>query len=257
MFSMNPEMLERLLKAIGEYNKEVFSMAESGDYTVVPNPTSIEKELGLISDKRTYNQRVNQLERITDSDAADVVTRYGVVVPRYMRDEIYNITRQANVRRASYLLDFFPDWDLMTAPEKATAYSNRNLEPLYEEDYYSSNMFDLLLEEAYPNMPDKAKAYINVWLDMTEDEDIASMIMEMAEKNPDGFRKLMESPDDEKEIEYIYPDEFRTGRKGSFSNFNYKRTSAFKDDYTIRIDNASSYWTEQYNDFLMGEGYFK
>lgn len=255
MLIPNTKQLNTLINAVNAYNEVRDAMEQSGQYDVVPNRTSVERELDTyISDKRSFNDRVKQLKRITNKDAAKPVVRYGIVVPKYFRDEVKNAVRQSDTRRAATRLELFPNWGEMTSVEKAEALSNKNLEPLFEEDYYSAEMFDYLMEDIFPNMDKKSQGYINVWLDNGGDEYTASHILEMANENPEGFRRLMESPDIEKDIEYIYPTE--GDFTGNVSGYKYKRGSAYKDDYTLRMNKASAYWEDQYEDFLNHRGYF-
>lgn len=255
MFTPTPQQLARLSRLIPKVNKVFTEWRNSGLFDESPNNTSLERELHYISENKYFNMRINQLESVLENDAGKPVTRYGIVVPKFMRDEIIRGINMSDIERARLRMELYPDWGLMTSPEKAEALSNRNLNTLNEEDFYSADMFDYLLDEVYPNMPEKAQYYIDVWLDNYGSPKIAEKIMEMAENNPEGFRRLMESPDIEKEIEYIYPD---TANEfvGEFSGYKYKRPSAFKDDYGVRKRNAEAYWLEQYEDYKNGQGYF-
>ena len=256
MFIIPLHLENRLKKAIRSYNYYRDKMAKSGKFDYVPERTSLTKEREFISDMTDLEERLAILERISKEGADDPVEHFGYTIPRYMKNELRNALRQSNDRRAEFRLSFYPDWELMVTPQQYEAFSNRNLEDLIEKDFITSEDFEQLMEDVFPNMPKKTAAYIEVWLDMTNDEETAAMIMEMAENNPKGFRKLMESPDQQKEIEYIYPDEFnikKTGRSG----FRYNRASADKAvGFNERIRNAKDYWSNRYNDYLNDRGYF-
>jgi len=104
-----------------------------------------------------------------------------------------------------------------------------------------------LLQEEYPNLPVKAEIYIDVWNENNGSPEIPELIREIAQEDPFGFQRLMESPDLEKEIEYIYSDEFSGKRRGS----------AFKEPMINRYGKAEAYWREQYEDYKAHRGYFK
>lgn len=251
MFTPTPQQLARLSRLIPKVNKVFTEWRNSGLYEESPNNTSLERELNYISENRYFNMRIKQLESVLESEAGKPVTRYGIVVPKFMRDEIVRGMNMENPERAKLRMELYPEWGSMTSPEKAEILSNKNLNELYEEDYYSADMFDSLMEEIYPNMPKKAQIYIDVWLDNNGDEETASKIMEIAENNPEGFKRLMESPDIEKDIEYIYPDTVKNATR-----HNYKRGSAYKEESVLRIEKAEEYWNEMYDDYLNNRGYF-
>ena len=98
-----------------------------------------------------------------------------------------------------------------------------------------------------------------MWLDNNGSQRVADMILEMSECRY-GFSLLMESPDIEKEIDYVYE-----GSETFNSNWNNRkgkhrkqtRASSFKEPYEDRIGKAEKYWEEQYQDYLNRTGYFK
>lgn len=259
MWQITAKQLTNLVRRVNAYNRVVNSWADSGIYSSTPLETSVTQEMEYISDNRSYNERMAQLGRALPSKnrhAADPVFFKGLIVPQYMRNETRNIVRQENRQRANYRASLFPLWDYMKPSEQAAAISNKNLQDLDEEDYIGSGTdYDDLISVHYMNMPKKAEIYIDVWIDNGGDEDIPEIIRYLADNDPDGFRKLMESPDIEKDIEYIYPDGLG-GYTGAHTGWNYKRGSAYKTEQQVRFDKAAWYWREQYMDYQNREGYF-
>lgn len=249
-FIPNAAQLSALRKAVKAYNSAVGRMARSGKFTVVPFKTSMTREKEFISSAQDLKLRVAQLRRVLTTEkkgAQNPVNFHGEVMPAYMRDEIKNIVKSSNERRKAIRSELFPNFDELTPVQQASVVSNKNLSPLDEADYSTAQDFEDLLDEEYPNMPKKAEIYIDVWLENNGDSETADLIREMANENPEGFQRLMEGPDIEKEIEYIYPNEFKAKRRGS----------AFKEPMINRYEKARAYWHEQYENFKENRGYFK
>lgn len=260
-FKPSAAQLNKLRKAVRSYNSAVSRLAKSGRFDVVPYKTSMAREREFVSSAQDLNLRVKQLRRILTTEKADAqkaVEFHGEVMPAYMRDEIRNIVKSTNERRKAIRSELFPDFDEMTRPQQAAALSNRNLMDLEESDYVTQGGFESLLDEEYPNIPKKAEVYISVWEDFGGSSEVSQMIREMAEQDPEGFERLMESPDIEKEIEYVYG-EVGAGSGAGYvgkSGYTYKRQSGFRGNQINRYKNAREYWEEQYMDFKNREGYF-
>ena len=260
MWTMSARQLANLRTRIRAYNRTVEQWRESGIYATVPLPTTVENEMRYISDKRSYTERMEQLGRALKSKnkhAADIVVYKGYDLPSYMVKEVQNIVRQKNKEKAEMRKQLFVDWKYISPVKKASLLANKNLRNIEADDYLSdvSGDYEDILEEAYPNMPAKAEIYINVWEDNGGAEDVPEIIRYLAENDPEGFKILMESPDIEKDIEYVYPDSVGA----SFSamhNYTYKRGSAYKQSKDNRYDKAADYWREMYMDYQNREGYF-
>lgn len=253
-FELNAQQLAALRKAVKSYNSAIDRMAKSGKYDVIPTKTNMFREKEFISDKTDFNLRVKQLRRILTTEkkgAQDAVDFHGYVMPRYMRDEIKNIVRSSNERRKAIRSELFPNFDELTPLQKANVTSNKNLMPLDEADYSTPEDFDDLLQEEYPNIPMKAEIYIDEWNKNRGNPEVPKLIREIAQGDPFGFQRLMEGPDIEKEIEYIYSDDLTA------SGQNKSRGSAFKEPMINRYAKAEAYWREQYEDYKAHRGYFR
>lgn len=259
MWQISAAQLVELRKAIKSYNAIVNRWQSSGRYDVVPSITNLTNEMEYITDNRSYRERVNQLRRSSSrvkKDASKVVMRKGVAVPKYMADEIKYTERMVNERKKRVRSRLMPDYETLKPVQRLTQLSNKNMMDIDAEEYPTDNLtYDALLREAYPNMPKRAQVYVDVWLDMNGDPEVARMIMEMAENDPEGFELLMESPDMEKEIEYIYPDT-KEVFIGQHSGWEYNRSSALKGDHNTKMLGATRYWIGEYEDYKNGEGYF-
>ena len=245
-------------RRINAYNKAVKKMWDSGLYAVAPLPTTFEQEMKYMTSKRRYNERMAQLGRALPSinrHAADVVTYHGFEVPRYMRDEVKNIVKSKSSEYKEMRKQFIPAWEHLSPQRRLAEQANKNYGDMYEEDYIDSpESYQELLDIEYPDVPVVAERYIEVWEDMNGDPNIPNIIRELAMKDPDGFMLLMESPDVEKDIEYIYPS---SADIISGSHYTYKRQSAYKSPHQNRMAFATDYWYEQMNDFYNREGYFR
>lgn len=258
MWTMSAKELNNLKRRINAYNKTVRKWAESGEYAAVPFETTLAQELRYVSSKRRYTERMNQLGRALPSinrKAADVVTYHGFDIPRYMRNEVRNVVRAKNSEYAEMRKEFFPAWDEFTPQRRLAEQANKNYGGLFEEDYIDSgDSYQDLIDLEYPDLPLVAERYIEIWEDMNGDPDIPRIIRELAALDNDGFMLLMESPDIEKDIEYIYP-----SAKESFTgkHYTYKKSSAYKQSHSLRMEVAADYWREQYADYQNRRGYFK
>lgn len=265
-YTPTAKTIQKLKAAIKSYNSAISRMAQSSNYSYLPLKTNIVVELEHIYSSKDMRTRIKQLRRIlttVNKGAQKPVVigtdeeGYKITAPKYLVDEVKYIVRDINTERQALRQSLYPDWDIMSKPEQAIALSNRNLTPLREEDYITGEDLNELVSEQYAGVMKKAEVYISVWEDFNGDPRIPDMIREMAEGDPDGFRVLMESPDVEKEIEYVYGD---VGAGGSVytgkSKFEYKRASAFRGSQINRYSSAVEYWEEQYQDYHNRTGYF-
>ena len=265
-YTPTAKTLMKLRKAIKSYNSAIDRMAKSGKFDYLPLKTNIVQELEFIENSKQMNTRIKQLRRILTTeknDAQDIVRVWNVntgevgFAPKYLQDEIKYITRDINSTRKALRESLYPEWDTFSPQQQAAALSNRNLVELDPEDYIDGMDLKDLLDEQYSSVMKKADVYISVWQDFNGNPEIPGMIREMAENDPDGFKRLMESADIEKEIEYVYGDvgaggTTYTGRSG----YKYNRVSAFRGSMINRYSSAEEYWIEQYNDYQTKQGYF-
>lgn len=205
--------VSRLREAVRAFNATVTKMVNSGKYDVVPNKVNLEKEMGRITTRDQLYQRERELRRILKKnrkDAQEVVEIDGVKMPRYLPREYKNATRSVNRQRAELRETIAPGIGEMSKPEQAYYYANRNLIDLPtvpQNPADMADMYDEFIDEKYftdilyfDNYMDALKKNFPTIAD-----EIEQIILKLQE-NPRALRQVMESPDIEKEIDYLYPD---------------------------------------------------
>lgn len=255
--AVSSSTITALKRAINAANKQIYRHA--GQFEALPQPTNFALEMSYIQNSEgRAKERIRALQRMMPSHnphAWDTVTFHGMQVPKFYKNEIRNITRQINKERQAIRKTLYPEFDLFTPIQKATIYANKNLNDLDETDALGNNgEFEAMQSELYTSETTYAEIYISVWEDNDGDPFIADMIREMAENDPEGFHVLRESPDIQKDIEYIYPNHPYIAPR---EHYTYKRQSAFLGDVETRYKNAANWWIRQYNDYKTQSGYFR
>lgn len=256
-WSLSAKEAMLLKRRINAYNRVVQGWQESGIYSSTPLTTTFERELNYVTTKRRYNERMAQLGRALSSNkkASNPVVFHGLVVPEYMRNEVRNISRAKNQQFAEMRKTYFPQWDILSPQRKLAEMSNHNYYDIDERDYIETpTHYEELIEIEYPDMPKAAEIYISMWEDFKGDSDIPDIIRFLAAKDPQGFYNLMESPDKEKDINYIYPS-FQETYYGK--HYTYKNQSADRTPHADRLEYAAEYWRQQLQDYYNREGYWK
>ena len=123
---------------------------------------------------------------------------------------------------------------------------------MVEDDYTTADAYADLIAAAYPNIPFKTQLYIDQWLHNGYAPEVADMILEMSTCE-EGFKLLMQSPDIEKTLDYIYPDTQLAISKSSRA----RRVSAFKEPLQDRMNAAETYWHDMYEMYVERKGYFR
>lgn len=203
---------ERLLKAVRVFNATITRMENSGLYDVVPNRVTFGEEMNRIQDRDQLYQREKELKRITKKsrkDAQDVVEVDGVTMPKYLIREYKNSVRLVNRRREELRDKIAPGLLDMTKPEQAHYYSNKNIKELpdYLEDPhdYADGLDEINYEKYYSDL-----IYFDNYITTLEKNfprvyDIIGKQLVDIKDIPGAMREIMESPDIEKEIDYLYP----------------------------------------------------
>ena len=252
--SWNANQMRRIRQAVSSYNAAITRMDKSGLYDVLPNRTSVEREMELIETRDELRQRERELGRIlvkNKQDALDPVYMDGVVAPKYLTDEIKLAVRTINERRKQQreaLLargntfrvseDITPiTYEDMTPAQEYTMYSNKNLQDLHEEDYFDGDDLDDVWSEMYPQTYKYAENYKAAWEEYNGDPIVSEVIDYMAEHYPEELNMIFESGDDEVDINYIYSNE----------------KSSDRTPMTLRHDNIIRYWNDVYYTYHGGD----
>ena len=227
------KQVRSLENAINKYNRIVNDMEQSGIYDVTPNKTTMTRERNLIETREELNQRIEELSRITEDSAFNVVDLNGVSAPQYLKEEIDSAVNSINERRQSQRDDIFSKVDNLSPVQEYSKISNKNLNDLHEDYYVDGDDLDDLLEEMYPKTYHYAEKYKDAWMEYNGDSFVLDVIDYMAENYPDELALIFESGDDEVEINYIYSVE----------------KSSDKTPQIIRHNNIMRYWNEVYHTY--------
>lgn len=227
----------RLKKAVKSYNAAVTRMEKSGKYTAVPNKTTFEKEKARIETRDELYQREKELGRALVKNKKDALKQVNLgsdetpfIVPKYMDDEMKLAIRSVNKARMKRRLDLFTDagekskelakvgglrltkygyvdpttGEILEGLSRGIAYSNKNLQPLNEDNYQDGDDLDDVWDELYPQTYRYAEQYKDAWMEYNGDPAILEVIDYMADHYPDELKDIFDSGDDEVEINFIY-----------------------------------------------------
>lgn len=204
---------KRLRDAVRAFNSTITRLEKTGKYDVLPNRVNIETEKSRIMTRDQLYQREKELNRFlmkNKKKAQDVVEVDGVSMPSYLVTEFKNVLRSNNKKREELRNKIVPDLANKSAPEQATYYANKNLiakSEHVEDPYDYADRLDEEVSEKYFSDVLYMDNYIAVltenFLDIADG--IIEIILKLQEK-PGALREIMESPDMEKEINYLYPD---------------------------------------------------
>lgn len=242
----NANQVSRLRKAVSSYNAAITRMEKSGNYDLLPNKTSMEREMGLIETRDELYQRERELGRILVKNRPDaqkpvsITTDNGVfIVPEYMRNEIKLAVRAINDRRREQREKLFPEG--ITQEERLTYLSGKNLKDLDEDYYYDGDDLDDVWSAMYPQTYKYAEQYKAVWMEYNGDPIVPEIIDWFADNEPDELAFLFESGYDEVDIHYIYSMD----------------KSSDRTPMVIRHNNILRFWNNQYRQYTAHdfEGY--
>lgn len=188
-------------------------MKNSGKYDVVPNKVNFSQEKARIMTRDQLYQREKELSRLLKKnkrDAQDVVEVDGVNLPKYLVQEFKNVKRANNKKREELRGTIAPDLVGMSKPEQATYYADKNIAPTPDE---VSNPYDYpdRLDEEITEKYFSDVLYFDNYLKALSDPVYQGIYSEVEEiltrlqDIPRAIREIMESPDVEKNIDYLYP----------------------------------------------------
>ena len=227
------KQVRSLEDVVNKYNRLVNEMEQSGVYDVTPNKTTMSRECNLIETREELKQRIDELSRITEDSAFNVVDLNGVSAPQYLKEEIDSAVNSINDRRQNQRDDIFSKADNLSPIQEYTKISNKNLNDLHEDYYVNGDDLDDLWEEMYPKTYHYAEKYKDAWMEYNGNSFVLDVIDYMAENYPDELALIFESGDDEVEINYIYSVE----------------KSSDKTPQIIRHNNIMRYWNEVYHTY--------
>ncbi|MBR2553453.1 MAG: hypothetical protein IKE94_01215 [Aeriscardovia sp.] len=243
--SWNRNQRKRIQNAVRSYNSAITKMERSGLYDLLPNRTSVEREMALIETRGELRQRIKELGRILVKNKKDAQkpvellsneTGELVTAPKYLIDEIKLAVRSINERRSKLRLDILGSSEWVNTPEYVTGISGKNLKDIDETHYQDGDDLDDLWEEEYPHTFAYAEQYKVTWMEYNGNRMVSDIIDWFARYEPEALKRIFESGDDEVDIHYIYPD--------------YK--SYDKTPMIIRHNRIIAYWNEAYREYSGG-----
>lgn len=206
---------------------------------MVPNHTSVAREMELITTRDQLRTRVSQLRRILKGVRPanqDVVTLpTGQTAPRWFRDEVRRAHRLNQRNREELRVALYPDWEDMSGAQRATAQADKNIAPLDEEEtYYTPRGLDDLTRERYLNDYVYMSQYLDVWAQFHSTNPgyqfVVDTVRELVRDNPGFLRRVLEEDHDEATPEYLYPE------------FGSRRVSAYREPFAQRSNNVVRFW---------------
>ena len=215
-------------------------MNASGLYTDVPLRTTVRGERELLSDPsfdrhQLYN-RVRDLRkatpRVNPGAAEPVPVAVGGVervIPRYLDSMLRQTVRTVNVRRVELRERVYPDWARMSKVERLTHMSGKNLGeiPTYSERDMGRHL-DEALREKFMSNSKYFDNYLSQWAQYSSGAagfgGVVSIIVDLAERNPEALNAILEADYDETKLEYIYP------------------SSAYPEEFGVRQGRVVRFW---------------
>lgn len=208
-------------------------MTKSGRYELVPNPTSVKREMERISTRSQLTQRLHELERINKNvkaDSYDEVELGGRIVPKYLADEIEYSKRVVNDDRRRARQANYPSWDEMDVRERAAHQSDGNIGDL-RGSYTSPDDLDDLTDMHYAESDaNYMRKYISTWHEYcvvrSYEDDVVNNIEWLMENRPGAIREILDRGYIQAKIDYIYED------------------SADLNDLRVRHNNIVEFWQD-------------
>lgn len=253
---------KRLADAVIEYNATVRAMKDSGLFDYVPKETSFSREKMRIENRWQLRTRIAQLERINADNAWNVVhpeSDIGASIPLYLKKEIGYTVRLINKDRENTSQRVMERARTLDAPltnlELGTMYAGKNLKPIDESTYYTSEDFEDLLNMHFEKSSYKVGLYVETWrtINNVEQDEVINIIQRFAEENPEALEEIWEGNYDEVEISYIYKNEggqtgTYKGQKKTFhdSPFQY----AIPETENERYNKVIRFWKQKEQEYF-------
>jgi hypothetical protein len=231
---------------INLFNRRLTQEVKSDKYDYVPVGLTYDDVIERIHSVKDYNavmRFLNSNDPKQNKGALDVVFFQGKRVPRYVVDLMHELGEGINDRRLSDAEVLYEGFNSLSPVEKAARLANVGLNPITIENY-GADKLNVMFNERFPNVKEKAEIYIQVWEDWGGDPEIPKIIRKIAEEEPDRFVRIMDSNDMEKEIHFIYPSNELTTTKKNKRGWVYNVQAADQSAMGNRYEQAVNYWKE-------------
>ena len=208
-------------------------MRTSGRYDLVPNNTSVEKEMERIYSRQQLYQRVKELRRIqkgVNPNAWNETELAGAIVPQYLASEIKYTKKVVNEERRKARYQIYPGWDEMEPREQAQYAADGNIGEL-TGTYVNADDLEDLTDMEY-NESDSAymAKYISVWHEYCVVREYEQQVVDdiewLLQNRPGAIREILERRYVQATIDYVYSD------------------SADLTDLKLRHNNIVDFWSD-------------
>lgn len=216
-------------RAVSQFNSTITRLAKQYKGVVeLPNYVNLADEFRRVGNARQFKKRVGQLNRIlkkNKSDAHDIIeTSPGRYMLKYLKRELQYAQRENNRVARQLRYELYPKWDEMSPLERATASVSSNINPDTRD---AGEMGGDDLEDMWRAEWDKAWDYFQRYLEVWEQyhgeyegySEVVRIINDFYAYAPDGLVTILEGPDPEKDINYIYP----TGRELKAMGYEFRK----------------------------------
>lgn len=233
--------VKRLRDAVSSFNRTITNLLRRFSGTefeeVIPNKVTVNEMKSLIHDRKDLAYVEKDLTSILKKNdpTAQEIGSNGQL--NWTRKAHQRQNRRENERTKKAIEQSYGSvWDDMTQVEKATAMSNKNIREVKEDDYTTP---DELIERWSDYANTRRGRYVDNYIDVlkrvnTEGDfvnDLASIIEEIQEIDPEYLYNLFEYPYESLSIDYIYVESTdKTAyakRKKTIQEFWYEQADRF------------------------------
>lgn len=243
---LGDKRIKNLHDKINLFNRRLTQEIKSNSYDYVPSGLVYEDVIERIHSIKDYNAIVRYLESNDpkkNKGALDVVFFQGKRVPRYVVELMGELGEGINDKRLRDTEILYEGFNSLSPVEKAARLANVGLNPITVENY-GADKLNVMFNERFPNVKEKAEIYIQVWEDWGGDPDVPRIIRKLAEEEPDRFVRIMDSNAMEKEIHFIYPSKELTTKKKNKRGWVYSVQAADETPMNERQEKALEFWKD-------------
>ena len=246
---IGPKRAKYLHDAVYRLNRTYTKLNKSNRYDVKLVGITYEEVVKRINTLQDYYDMVNFLEMSDESinpGATRTVTFNGKRYPAFLVEATKELGEGINKKAYERLMRLNPNWDELEPQQKAARIANTGLMGVHIEDYSPEELMQLF-NERFPAVMEKAEIYIQTWNDWGGDPIVPTIIRKLAKENPDRFIRIMESPEEEKEIFFIYPSVELISNKPNERGWVYKHQSPEMTPVNDRQEKAKQFWLDVYS----------
>ena len=209
-----PKRVQEFGHVVASYNTIVRRLNKQfeGMGVRLPNEIKAIDERSPITNYEQYRRRIRQLKRLSKSvksDAQEVVeTDFGPTI-KYLKRELSYAKRAVNKRREQKRSELYPEWESMSPVEKAIAKSQSNINEIVTDvNEMTGDDLDDMHHEVRWLAYDYYNNYLQAWANWHGDyegyAEVVRIVTWFMEKHSWELEKILDGPDPEKTIDYLY-----------------------------------------------------